>query len=129
MIALRVIKIGALFLGLSAAVGCASNLSATSVLISPSQTFYLDPEELAATEMRANSGDISAMRKLRLHYNIAVGDAEKAIYWSIRGGDAGDPEMQQGALCDLAGAGKPELFKELQAHWHVVSECPLRDGT
>ena len=77
----------------------------------------------------AKSGDAAAMRALHLHYDVAVGDAERSLYWGKRAGDAGDTESQQNVLCHLARAGLAVELSDLELKWRVKSSCSERGGT
>jgi hypothetical protein len=66
--------------------------------ITPGDQYLLSPPELAQFQERAKSGDLQAVQKLILHYELAAPNRGEAMHWQRVAVDMGD----LGAMLNLA---------------------------
>jgi hypothetical protein len=57
---------------------------------SPSDKYFIGPDELPGVVQKANGGDIASTRRLIQHYTLASSDLERRIYWQKFAADSGD---------------------------------------
>ena len=62
---------------------------------SPSNSFAVSETELKRTLARARTGDIEAMNRLSLYYEINQANSHRGRYWTERAGDAGDESARE----------------------------------
>lgn len=66
---------------------------------SPGRRFYLSEEQVTQLERSADTGDVSAVTKLINHYQWAVSDSSRSLYWLRRGAALNEPM----AMINLSG--------------------------
>ena len=69
------------------------------------------------------------MRALYQHYDVALGDDERAEHWGLRAGDAGDRNTQREMLCRYDRLRQTARLTEIGARWGVAPLCRPQDGT
>lgn len=66
---------------------------------SPGRRFYLSNEQVTQLERSADTGDVSAVTRLINHYQWAVSDSSRSLYWLRRGAAMNEPM----AMINLSG--------------------------
>ena len=110
----------------SVPMGCRSVSPVVSKAISPSNSFWLSPQQIAESIDLANSGDVAAMKALYFHYGIATGDDVKADKWLERAAFAGDLQARGQIICIFQKRGNPNQkskISTLRDQWAISIPC------